>query len=216
METISDDIATSCCTDVYLFSADVGFLVGGSDTIGEPNFKVVLDFVKSVYQGLTISPDDTRIGLLVYSVGVKIQFNYKKFTDTVGLDKAVGAVAFLGGGGNNVGKALRAARRRLIKKSSRRKTPQILVVFVAGKSTDKVKKIARRLKKKVTIIPIGVGGDVDKRLVRTLASSADASIAGVDYPQLSSSRQDVVDMINKGECRELLILQDKVIINFHV
>lgn len=191
-------------------------MVGGSDTIGEPNFKVVLDFVKSVYQGLTISPDDTRIGLLVYSVGVKIQFNYKKFTDTVGLDKAVGAVAFLGGGGNNVGKALRAARRRLIKKSSRRKTPQILVVFVAGKSTDKVKKIARRLKKKVTIIPIGVGGDVDKRLVRTLASSADASIAGVDYPQLSSSRQDVVDMINKGECRELLILQDKVIINFHV
>ena len=191
-------------------------MVGGSDTIGEPNFKVVLDFVKSVYQGLTISPDDTRIGLLVYSVGVKIQFNYKKFTDTVGLDKAVGAVAFLGGGGNNVGKALRAARRRLIKKSSRRKTPQILVVFVAGKSTDNVKKITRRLKKKVTIIPIGVGGDVDKRLVRTLASSADASIAGVDYPQLSSSRQDVVDMINKGECRELLILLDKVIINFHV
>lgn len=173
-------------------------MVCGSASVGQANFNLILEFIKSVYQGLTVSSDDARVGLVVFADGVAVPFNYRKYKNTVELDKAIGAVQYPGGAGNRIGRALRKARGRLMRKSSRRNTPQVLVVFVADKATDKVKKIAGILKKKVAIIPIGVGGNSDKRLVRTLASSAGSSMAGVDYPQLPAARQDVVDMINKG------------------
>ena len=181
------------------FSADVGFLVSGSSRVGPTNFKRLIKFVQTVYQGLTISSVDTRIGLQVYAGGARVQFNYRKYKDTVSLDKAMLTVQYPKGGANRVGRALRNAEKRLIGRSARRKVPQILVVFVTGRSTDGVSRIARRVKRKANIIPIGLGRKPDKRLLKKLASSVDNSVTGIGYKQLPSTRQNVIDMIKKSK-----------------
>jgi hypothetical protein len=189
--------------DSYLcesrFAADVGFLVSGSNRVGARNFKRLLVFVQTVYQGLTVSAVDTRIGLEVYAGGARVQFDYRKYKDTVSLDKAMSAVQYPRGGANRVGRALRNAEKRLIGRSARRKVPQILVVFVTGRSTDGVTRIARRVKRKADIIPIAIGRKPDKRLVKTLASSPDNSVTGIGYKQLPSTRQNVINVIKKSK-----------------
>lgn len=155
--------------------------------------------MRTVYQGLTVSPYDTRIGLEVFAGGARVMFDYRRYKDTVSLDKAMLTVQYPGGGANRIGRALRNANKRLIRRSSRRRVPQILIVFVTGPSTDRVGRIARRLqRRKVNIIPIAVGRRTDKRLVQKLASSVDNSVAGISYRQLPSARQNVVDMIKKS------------------
>ncbi len=181
------------------FAADVGFLISGSSRVGKTNFKQQIQFVQTVYQGLTISSVDTRIGLEVFAGGSRVQFNYRKYKDTVSLDKAMITVQYPGGGANRIGRALRNADKRLIRRSSRRKVPQILIVFVTGRSTDRVNRIARRVKRKATIIPVAVGRRPDKRLVKKLASSADNSVTGIGYRQLPSARQNLIDMIKKSK-----------------
>lgn len=152
-----------------------------------------------MYQGLTISSVDTHIGLEVFAGGSRVQFDYRRYKDTVSLDKALLTVQYPGGGANRVGRALRNADKRLIGRSSRRRVPQILIVFVTGPSTDRVNRITRRVKRKANIIPIGVGRRTDKRLVKKLSSTTDDSVTGVGYRQLPSVRDNVIKMIKKSK-----------------
>ena len=156
-----------------------------------------------MYQGLTISSVDTHIGLEVFAGGSRVQFDYRRYKDTVSLDKALLTVQYPGGGANRVGRALRNADKRLIGRSSRRRVPQILIVFVTGPSTDRVNRITRRVKRKANIIPIGVGRRTDKRLVKKLSSSTDDSVTGVGYRQLPSVRDNVIKMIKKSKFIEV-------------
>ena len=181
------------------FAGDVGFVVPGSRRVGSANFKRVLKFVQTIYQGLTVSSVDTRIGLEVFASGAKIHFDYRKYKDIVSLDKAMLTVQYPKGRANRVGLALSSAYRRMIRQSSRRKAPQILVVFVTSRSTDPVYRIARWIKRRVTIVPIGIGRRPDKRLVKKLASSPDNSVTGVGYRRLPTARQNVIDIIKKSE-----------------
>ena len=180
-------------------AADVGFVVCGSRKVGKRNFKRLLTFVRSVYQGLPVSWYDTRIGLVVYSTGAKVQFNYRKYKDIVSLDKAMASIQYPGGRGNRVGRALRITERRLLQRSSRLRVPKILVVFVVGRSTDQVRRIARRVQRTAHVIPVGLGRKPDKRLVKTLATKPDRSVSGVRYRQLPSTRQNIVDMIKASK-----------------
>ena len=45
---------------------DLGFIIDGSGSIGQDNFKKVLDFVKDIVRNFDISQDETHIGLIVY------------------------------------------------------------------------------------------------------------------------------------------------------
>jgi hypothetical protein len=137
--------------------------------------------------------------MAVFAGGSRVQFNYRKYKDTVSLDKAMLTVQYPRGGANRVGRALRNAGKRLIGRSSRRRVPQILIVFVTGRSTDRVTRIARRIKRRAKIIPIGIGRRTDKRLVKILASSVDNSVTGIGYRKLPSARQSVIDMIKKSK-----------------
>lgn len=146
-----------------------------------------------------MSPVDTRIGLQVFADRARVQFDYRKYKDPVSIDKAMLTVQYPGGRANRVGRALRNAKRRLIGRSSRQKVPQILIIFVTGRSTDPVNSIVQRMPRRIKIIPIGVGRRADKDLIKKLASSVDNSVSGINYRQLPSARQIVINLIKKSK-----------------
>lgn len=45
---------------------DIGFAIDGSGSIGEKNFQLIIDFVKSFVSSLAVSKQEARVGAVVY------------------------------------------------------------------------------------------------------------------------------------------------------
>lgn len=62
--------------DVHVGGCDLAFMVDVSSSIsGEANFKLVMEFVKSIFHSFTMSAS-LRFGLVVFGGSVKVQKNW--------------------------------------------------------------------------------------------------------------------------------------------
>ena len=103
---------------LFLAAVDLGFIIDGSDTMGEENFKRALHFARDIVNAFPVSLDGVHIGLVVVSKEAELVFRFNLYTSK----SIVGAVMLqtpYPGGSSATGAAISKAKTTLFDASKR-------------------------------------------------------------------------------------------------
>ena len=110
---------------------DLALLIDGSGSInahGRGNFRRCLNFVKRLVASFTISPTQTRVGIVLFSHRAWLIANFRRYRNKQSLLRAISRIRYPRGG-TKIGRALRFARYKLFtRRTNRRKVGAWLVV----------------------------------------------------------------------------------------
>jgi len=84
--------AKFCCNDLLDCSIDLVFILDRSGSISPENWKLVLDFVKSIFNVLHVSPTAANVGMVVFSTNAENKFYLNTHATNTDLIKAIKAL----------------------------------------------------------------------------------------------------------------------------
>ncbi|XP_050019498.1 vitrin isoform X2 [Alexandromys fortis] len=125
------------CSKTCLNSADIGFVIDGSSSVGTSNFRTVLQFVANLSKEFEISDTDTRIGAVQYTYEQRLEFGFDKYNSKNDILSAIKSVGYWSGG-TSTGAAIQYALEQLFKKSKPNKR-KIMILITDGRSYDDVR-----------------------------------------------------------------------------
>ncbi|XP_063080138.1 cochlin [Engraulis encrasicolus] len=145
------------CSRTCYNSVNIGFLIDGSSSVGEGNFRLMLEFIASVAGSFEVSDIGTRIGAVQFTYDQRLEFAFSQYpTKELNL-RAIRGVPYMSGG-TATGDAITYAIRNLF--SNRRpggRGRNFLIVVTDGQSYDDVTMPARQAHKEgITIFSVGI------------------------------------------------------------
>ena len=181
---------------------ELGFLLDvNSNNFRPGQFDNVLNSVKSIYAPFTIGKDKTRIGVVTYSEHPRTAISLDQYASRQSLDTAVDNTLMSPlSSPSLLGQGL-AAVKQLFYGKPRPKTPKILVVITGGKSGDDVIKPSAALKAlNMTIFCIGVGQNIDRNELETVASTpASDHVIMAAISHRETAGENLASRIKKGD-----------------
>ncbi|XP_035988555.1 collagen alpha-3(VI) chain isoform X2 [Fundulus heteroclitus] len=140
-------------------TADLIFLIDGSQNVGAANYPYVRDWVTRVIERLSVGRDAIRVALVQYDNDPEIKFYLNSFYEKSSVLEAVKGLTFSGGDESNLGAAMEEVAESLLSESAGGRanegTPQVLVIVSAGASTDDTG-AAHRALTRAGVITLGV------------------------------------------------------------
>uniref|UniRef100_A0A8C5T5Q3 Vitrin n=1 Tax=Malurus cyaneus samueli TaxID=2593467 RepID=A0A8C5T5Q3_9PASS len=124
------------CSKTCLNSADIGFVIDGSSSVGTGNFRTVLQFVANISKEFEISDTDTRIGAVQYTYEQRLEFSFDKYSTKQDVLNAIKRISYWSGG-TSTGAAISYASEQLFSKSKPKKR-KIMILITDGRSYDDV------------------------------------------------------------------------------
>ncbi|KFQ39315.1 Vitrin, partial [Mesitornis unicolor] len=124
------------CSKTCLNSADIGFVIDGSSSVGTSNFRTVLQFVANISKEFEISDTDTRIGAVQYTYEQRLEFSFDKYSTKQDVLSAIKRISYWSGG-TSTGAAISYALEQLFSKSKPNKR-KIMILITDGRSYDDV------------------------------------------------------------------------------
>ncbi|XP_044133070.1 LOW QUALITY PROTEIN: collagen alpha-1(VII) chain-like [Bufo gargarizans] len=155
-------------------AADIVFLVDESWSVGEDNFQIIKDFIRSMISSFqnteALGKEGMRFGVAVYGDSPRMSIELSDYETIQEVLLALQSVAYKGGD-TKTGEALAFLADRVFNPSiSREDVPKIVLLLTDGKSGDVVEEKAQRLQDKgVTLFAIGIK-DADQRELMKIAS----------------------------------------------
>ncbi|XP_042748614.1 vitrin isoform X1 [Lagopus leucura] len=131
------DIDRLVCSKTCLNSADIGFVIDGSSSVGTGNFRTVLQFVANISKEFEISDTDTRIGAIQYTYEQRLEFSFDKYSTKQDVLSAIKRINYWSGG-TSTGAAISYASEQLFTKSKPNKR-KIMILITDGRSYDDVR-----------------------------------------------------------------------------
>lgn len=131
------DIDRLVCSKTCLNSADIGFVIDGSSSVGTSNFRTVLQFVANISKEFEISDTDTRIGAIQYTYEQRLEFSFDKYSTKQDVLSAIKRINYWSGG-TSTGAAISYASEQLFTKSKPNKR-KIMILITDGRSYDDVR-----------------------------------------------------------------------------
>ncbi|KFV87358.1 Vitrin, partial [Struthio camelus australis] len=125
------------CSKTCLNSADIGFVIDGSSSVGTDNFRTVLQFVANISKEFEISDTDTRIGAVQYTYEQRLEFGFDKYSSKQDVLSAIKRISYWSGG-TSTGAAISYASEQLFSKSKPNKR-KIMILITDGRSYDDVR-----------------------------------------------------------------------------
>uniref|UniRef100_A0A8C3XMA4 VWFA domain-containing protein n=1 Tax=Chelydra serpentina TaxID=8475 RepID=A0A8C3XMA4_CHESE len=182
--------------------ADIVFLVDGSWSIGNENFRRIQDFLYIMVSGFDVGEDKIRIGLIQYSDAPHTEFFLSTYNDKEAILKKIQTLRYKGGG-TKTGESLRFMLENHFKETvgSRREegVPQIAVVITDGKAQDNIQEPAKEVKDAgITLYAIGIKGASLEELQEIASDPYDKHVYEVeDFTDL----QDISHNMLQALCR---------------
>jgi len=102
---------------------DLALLIDGSGSInayGRGNFRRCLDFVKRLVASFSVSPTQTRVGIVLFSHRSWLISNFRRYRNKQSLLHVISRIRYPRGG-TKIGRALRFARYRLFRRRTNRR-----------------------------------------------------------------------------------------------
>uniref|UniRef100_A0A8C4Q898 Uncharacterized protein n=1 Tax=Eptatretus burgeri TaxID=7764 RepID=A0A8C4Q898_EPTBU len=133
----------------YRAKADLVFMLDGSWSMGEENFKTVLQFVHSLVESFEIiGPSGVQVAVAQFSDVPRTEFLLKQYTERENLLDAIDNIDYMGGN-TKTGRALKLVRSELLAPGSGTRTalPKAVIVITDGRSKDRVDKISEELQR---------------------------------------------------------------------
>ncbi|NXJ75106.1 VITRN protein, partial [Trogon melanurus] len=124
------------CSKTCLNSADIGFVIDGSSSVGTSNFRTVLQFVANISKEFEISDTDTRIGAVQYTYEQRLEFSFDEYSTKQDVLNAIKRISYWSGG-TSTGAAISYASEQLFSKSKPNKR-KIMILITDGRSYDDV------------------------------------------------------------------------------
>ncbi|XP_021246059.1 vitrin [Numida meleagris] len=131
------DIDRLVCSKTCLNSADIGFVIDGSSSVGTDNFRTVLQFVANITKEFEISDTDTRIGAIQYTYEQRLEFSFDKYSTKQDVLSAIKRINYWSGG-TSTGAAISYASEQLFTKSKPNKR-KLMILITDGRSYDDVR-----------------------------------------------------------------------------
>ncbi|NXW00552.1 VITRN protein, partial [Fregetta grallaria] len=125
------------CSKTCLNSADIGFVIDGSSSVGTGNFRTVLQFVANISKEFEISDTDTRIGAVQYTYEQRLEFSFDEYSTKQDVLSAIKRISYWSGG-TSTGAAISYASEQLFSKSKPNKR-KIMILITDGRSYDDVR-----------------------------------------------------------------------------
>uniref|UniRef100_A0A8C9X5J9 Collagen alpha-1(XXVIII) chain n=1 Tax=Sander lucioperca TaxID=283035 RepID=A0A8C9X5J9_SANLU len=110
------------------------FVIDSSESVGPENFEIIKDFVNALVDRVTVGRNATRIGLVLYSLEVKLVFNLARYVTKQDIKQAIRNIPYMGEG-TYTGTAIRKATQEAFF-SSRLGVSKVAIVITDGQ-TDK-------------------------------------------------------------------------------
>ncbi|XP_040295293.1 integrin alpha-M-like isoform X2 [Bufo bufo] len=166
------------------------FVIDGSGSVGENNFKILMDFVKQMIS--SFSKTETKFALLQYSAQVTVEFTFRKFSNSSDLN-AVSDIKYQFGANTRTATAIRRAVRDVFIPLSQKDSMKLLIVITDGQSNGERITIADAAseaeKQGIQRISIGVGNAFSVPTayeeLRAIASSPDNIFKVNDFSALN-------------------------------
>ncbi|XP_028992519.1 collagen, type XXVIII, alpha 2a [Betta splendens] len=110
------------------------FVIDSSESVGPENFEIIKDFVTRLVDRTTVGRNATRIGLILYSLDVHLEFNLARYMNKQDVKQAVRKMPYMGEG-TYTGTAIRKATQEAFF-SARPGVRKVAIVITDGQ-TDK-------------------------------------------------------------------------------
>uniref|UniRef100_A0AAY3ZZ33 Cochlin n=1 Tax=Denticeps clupeoides TaxID=299321 RepID=A0AAY3ZZ33_9TELE len=145
------------CSRTCYNAVNLGFLIDGSSSVGEANFRTVLEFVASVARSFDVSDVGARVGAVQFTYDQRLEFGLNDHTTKEQALQALRRIPYMSGG-TATGDAITYAVRNLFQKRRPGSAGRnFLVVVTDGQSYDDVRGPARAAHKEgITVFSVGV------------------------------------------------------------
>ncbi|KAK7939543.1 hypothetical protein WMY93_002869 [Mugilogobius chulae] len=110
------------------------FVIDSSESVGPENFEIIKDFVTRLVERTTVGRNATRIGLVLYSLDVHLEFNLARYMTKQEVKQAIRKILYMGEG-TYTGTAIRKATQEAFY-SARSGVRKVAIVITDGQ-TDK-------------------------------------------------------------------------------
>ncbi|MEE6477304.1 hypothetical protein FKM82_011464, partial [Ascaphus truei] len=152
---------------------DLAFLVDGSSKLSENKFNIVKDFIVGTMEKLHISQNKIRVSVVQYNSGTIMYFNLQNSKKPSELVKIVKGIKYTGSPSASTFEALKYASHYVFRKAPRDNAARIAMLLTASTSSRSVSSILKEITKhKITVIPVGLGPDVNMKEISLIESKS--------------------------------------------
>lgn len=110
------------------------FVIDSSESVGPENYEIVKDFVNALVDRVTVGRNATRIGLVLYSLEVKLVFNLARYSNKQDIKQTIRSIPYMGEG-TYTGTAIRKTTQEAFS-NARLGVSKVAIVITDGQ-TDK-------------------------------------------------------------------------------
>ncbi|GAA6103143.1 cochlin [Tachysurus ichikawai] len=144
------------CSKTCYNSVNLGFLIDGSSSVGDVNFKLVLSLLSSIARNFDISETGSRIGAIQFTYDQRMEFGFSDFTKKDEALRALQNIPYLSGG-TATGDAITFAMENLFQPRSMGTGKKFLIIVTDGQSYDDVRGPAIAAQRQgITVFTVGV------------------------------------------------------------
>ena len=165
------------------------------------------DFIKKIAGQFNIGSDGSRTGVVTFSSEAVHSIKLKDHSDVNSFNAAVDEIPLMGQE-TRIDKALRLAQKEFFapENGGRANLPKVLILLTDGTQTKKDNAedpsiIADEMRKAgIDIIVVGIGSDIDKEELDSMAGGMDSAVNPETFEKLVS--KEFIDKLTKRTCRK--------------
>ena len=172
---------------------DIAFIVDSSGSIMNDEFLEARSFVEAIAKTLTISPEMTHVGLMVYSNEARIMAKFNEIQSSNDLTSELNDLPHLRGR-TRIDLALKLGSSQLFTGNGGMRwstsVPKVAVVITDGRQSpaaDAIRldeAVAPLLVRGVKVLAVGVGDKIDREELEMMVKSSDMAFWGPNYRAL--------------------------------
>nr|XP_026649203.1 collagen alpha-3(VI) chain isoform X3 [Zonotrichia albicollis] len=196
-------------------SADLIFLIDGSNNIGGVNFPAIRDFLVNLIESLRVGAQQIHIGVVQYSDQPRTEFPLSSYSTKADVLDAVKALGFRGGEEANTGAALEFVVENLFTQAGGSRieeaVPQILVLISGGESSDDIREGLLAVKQ-AGIFSFSIGVlNADSAELQQIATDGSFAYTALDIRNLDALQELLLPNI-VGVAQRLILLAAPTIV----
>ncbi|NXT63796.1 CO6A3 protein, partial [Chaetops frenatus] len=196
-------------------SADLIFLIDGSNNIGSVNFPAIRDFLVNLIEILRVGAQQIHIGVVQYSDQPRTEFALNSYSTKADVLDAVKALGFRGGEEANTGAALEFVVENLFTQAGGSRieeaVPQILVLISGGESSDDIREGLLAVKQ-AGIFSFSIGVlNADSAELQQIATDGSFAYTALDIRNLDALQELLLPNI-VGVAQRLILLAAPTIV----
>ncbi|XP_069494595.1 cochlin [Ambystoma mexicanum] len=144
------------CSKTCYNSVNIAFLIDGSSSVGDINFRMMLDFIGNIAKAFDISDIGAKFGAVQFTYDQRTEFSLTDFTTKEDIYKALRGIRYMSGG-TATGDAITFTVRNLFRPLKEGHNKNFLIILTDGQSYDDVRGPAAAAHKAgVTIFSVGI------------------------------------------------------------